>query len=258
MPGPIVACILSRDESELLRENIAHLIKHEGVSHIIVTNHVSIEANKKVLSEFGSNIVAQFDEPRPLPFPQDVWRTRMVRHAIRRCKASWLVCTDTDEFWYNLRELHDVPRNYNSVQIMQLHDHFGTRLDPTKGYSVYNMPWYWFSPGRRFGKTIHRAVSPKMSITHRSHRPVQRGGVIKNFGNIHLHHYLVRDWERFLLKVNTANENNQAGCRRTTWRQLQKLGMLRTHWQERYMPPREEIEKRIQKSEAGFFMPEPI
>lgn len=259
MARPIVACILSRDESALLRENVAHLIYHEHIEHIIITNHVSIAANREATKPFAPYICKQFDHPDPLPFPQDAWRTDMYQWAVKHLKASWVVCADTDEFWYGLQGLKNVRRPYNSVSVLKYYEHYGTRIDETKPYSIYNMPWHKLSKRRsRTGKTIHRGRSAKICIKGCSHRPIQRGGVLLDPSWLCLHHYYVRDWERFLLKVNTADEKNVRGQRRTNWRKIQEAGRLKQYWQNTFMPPVVSLQAQQAEGKIGYFMPPPL
>jgi hypothetical protein len=255
MPGPIVVCILSRDEPVLLRENVQHLIHNENINHIIVTNHVSITTNREVLAEFGDNIVRQIDRPRALPFPQDRWRTTMARMAIQHFGASWVVLADTDEFWHGLQSLHKIDPVFESVTVLErLFEHYGTRLDPAEGYSTFNMPWHMLGRGNA-GKTLHRAVNPMMLVTHKSHRPLNPGPVLRDPPEISLHHYPVRDWERFLLKVHTANEHNARIARRTAWRKMKKRGKLREHWMKEWMSTPESMNARLQAGEVAYFIP---
>ncbi len=255
--GPIVACILSRDEPELLRENLEHLIYREGIEHVVITNHVSIEANKAVLADYAPYVYRQFDHIQPTPYPQNKWRTDMVRWAIKELKATWLVCTDTDEFWYGLKELKSLGPKVRSVVVNNVIEHYGTQIDPAKGFSVYNMPWYW-GTHRDIGKTIHRGDGARLNIVRCSHFPVQGGFVQRDLPGLCMHHYSVRDWERFLIKVHTANEGNPPNRRRTLWRQLDKAGTLYEHWKERYTPDKETLMAKVETGEAGYFMPPPI
>jgi hypothetical protein len=252
---PLVVCILTRAEGELLRENIKHHIYHEGVKHFIVTNHVTIEENKAVLAEFGDYIVKQFDEPVELhPFPQDQWRTRMCRYAMRHCDPAWLVLADTDEFWFGLQRLYTVPSNVNSVDCRNVLDHYGTKLDPDGGWLPQNLPWYERRKDiRRFGKTLHRGIDPGITITNKSHKPVLSGKCVRNWPGISQHHYFVRDWERFLLKVNTAGENRMPTARRPFWRRLQRNGKLREWWERTQQPTGALLEKGIRNGTIGYF-----
>ncbi len=255
MSGPIVACILTRDEPQLLRENVLHLLNTEQITHIIVTNHVSIDANKAVLSEFGDYIVHQFDHPKPLPFPQNVWRTQMCRLAASKYNASWMVCTDTDEFWYGLQLLHMMPEKVKSVLTYNIFDHYATRLDPNNPYTTDNLPWHKLRRDYNIGKTIHRG---KVGITIKrcSHVPCQHGATKKDPPGIYMHHYPVRDWERFVIKVNTANEGNPPTRRRTVWRKMQSANKLKDHWANEQAPTPEYLNQLVSEGKAGYYIPE--
>jgi hypothetical protein len=260
LPSPrdrLVCCILSRDEPELLEENIRHHIA-EGVDGFVVCSHVTIRENKEVLDRHAPHILGHLTKPEPLPYPQDQWRTEMARLAYEH-SARWVIPTDTDEFWHGLNYLDRVPDQVQSVVCYNIWEHLmcSSVLDG-RPVGRREAPYYRRQP-KRFPKVIHRAY-PKMVIRNKSHKASKSGPSLLEHPIIQ-RHYPVRSWKRFRLKVNTGEpvtvqtENGTYYSRRYRWRALQELGKLRDHWESWILQP-DEAARLLRAGELHYWAPE--
>ncbi len=95
----LVMTLLVKNEETLLA---AHLDFHlaQGVDHIIVTDHGSTDSTPKILAEYEKRGVVSVITETSRAYKQKFFVNRMVRMAISKYKADWIINSDADEFFY--------------------------------------------------------------------------------------------------------------------------------------------------------------
>ncbi len=109
----LIMTLLVRNEETLLA---AHLDFHlaQGVDHIIVTDHGSTDSTPEILSEYEKRGVVEVITETSKAYNQKSFVNRMVKLAIGKYKADWIINSDADEFFYakseNLKDAFPVER----------------------------------------------------------------------------------------------------------------------------------------------------
>ena len=92
-----VLFVVTRDEAELLRLNLAHHLAW-GFDHVAIADNESTDATREVLNSFGDAVTAE-----TIADPNDRFAAlRRLVHRIeaRHGQAQWVAVSDTDEFWW--------------------------------------------------------------------------------------------------------------------------------------------------------------
>ncbi len=95
----LVMTLLVKNEETLLA---AHLDFHlaQGVDHIIVTDHGSTDSTPEILSEYEKRGVVEVIRENSKAYNQRMFVNRMIKLAIGKYKADWIINSDADEFYY--------------------------------------------------------------------------------------------------------------------------------------------------------------
>lgn len=95
----LIMTLLIRNEEMLIRANLEfHLA--QGIDHIIVTDHGSTDSTREILAEYEKRgVVEVIEEPSPA-YDQKAFVNRMVKLAIDKYHADWIINADADEFFY--------------------------------------------------------------------------------------------------------------------------------------------------------------
>ncbi len=95
----LIMTLLVKNEETLLP---AHLDFHlaQGVDHIIVTDHGSTDSTPEILSGYKKRGVVEVITETSKAYDQKFFVNRMVKLAIDKYKADWIINSDADEFYY--------------------------------------------------------------------------------------------------------------------------------------------------------------
>lgn len=102
----LVVFIVTRNEGELLRLNLAHHL-HWGFDHVLVADNESTDGTQDVIASFG-NAVTSMRIARPND-RFDALGVLARRIEPRLGASAWIAFSDTDEFWWMPHQrLHDL------------------------------------------------------------------------------------------------------------------------------------------------------
>lgn len=254
----LIVCIPSRQESDVLEENIKHHIE-QGVDGFIITSHITIKENREVCDRYADFIIEVYEEKNK-NFSQDLWRTRMAKRAYL-ANAQWVIPADTDEFWYGLQFLKKISISINSVICLNIWNHIpDITINDKQIFCRSDIPFYGTEQSK-LAKVIHRSLK-NTTIPYCSHRAINPGGKLINPVDIYMHHYPIRGWERFVLKAKTGKLvvppiTNTHKSGRSRWRQLLLQGgdeALR-EWYNDFLLTREKIVEGYYKGILDYFDP---
>jgi hypothetical protein len=203
-----VLFVVTRNEAELLRLNLAHHLAW-GFDHAAIADNDSTDATRDVLHSFGDAVTAE-----TIADPND--RFAALRRLLRRIEArhgqaQWVAVSDTDEFWWlpgvDLRELvSQVPAEapgLNSDQKLFL----PTALDPRDGPVFVRRTWRTTGSSSplhtsyRKGKSIYRASRVREHEITSPHWCFAVAGAAWRPTRALVHHYMIDDEESFVRKV---------------------------------------------------------
>ena len=128
----LVMTLLCRDAADILDAQLAfHL--NAGVDFVIATDHRSEDGTTEILEQYEREGHLHLIREESEQFEQSRWVTRMARLAATDFGASWVLNSDSDEFWW--------PRGADLKDVLAaIPDRYG--LDPR---SLADVP----SPSRR-------------------------------------------------------------------------------------------------------------
>ncbi len=95
----LIMTLLIKDEEILIAANLDfHLA--QGVDQIIVTDHGSTDATREILAQYEKRGLVEVIEEPSKAYDQKTFVNRMVKLAIDKYKADWIINADADEFFY--------------------------------------------------------------------------------------------------------------------------------------------------------------
>lgn len=222
----LIMCILCKNEAPIIKQNIL-FHKAMGVDSFIVTDNDSSDGTRDILEELKKEGIIQeiIDEPGQV-YLQDEWCHRMIKLAIDKYKADWVISSDADEFWYsqslNLKESIYKFKG-KSLQYCQWNNFvpFETPGDflenpyfvrktlkdfELEKYKLKNkLPHYFFEYNFNL-KCIVKARD-YVHIGPGNHDSKMKTNLSAMNIDITLFHFFVRDYEHFLDKVKKGGES---------------------------------------------------
>lgn len=93
----IWAVSMVRDEAELLKRSVTHLL-HQGVDAVLIVDNGSTDATPEVLAALASDPRVHAGTDRLVAYEQSVKMTHLA-DAATRAGATWIVPFDADELW---------------------------------------------------------------------------------------------------------------------------------------------------------------
>lgn len=82
------------DEADIIGDTLTHLY-NEGIANVYVVDGMSTDGTRDILAQFP---VKMYDDDCGY-HRQPYWTTRLAQQAYED-GADWVLCTDSDEFWY--------------------------------------------------------------------------------------------------------------------------------------------------------------
>ena len=209
----LVMTLLVKNEDDIVDETIKfHL--NSGVDFIIATNNNSTDKTRDILLKYQQRGVLELIDEAGENFDQVKWVDRMIRIAIDKYKADWIINVDADEFWYsqygNLKLAMPEPKDFNAVYVNCLHiahsnenngGEFAVPLN-VKGNYMHN----W--------KCFHTAKGYEL-IAGGNHDVKMKFGYKKYYAtlDVFVFHFWVRSYEQYERKVINTFEAIEKGVR---------------------------------------------
>lgn len=200
----IVATMVVRNEEDIIAECIRHNLS-AGVNRIIMTLNNSEDATRDIAATFPE--VTIIDEPSN-EYQPGVWQTRMARMAFD-IGAAWVVPIDADELWTGIANLLRVPGEYGIVLAKCLFNHPPTTLIK-EPFSCTQMPVFEKDTARSFGEWGSGRFAfrpyPDVEVAMGNDRLENHGQKIATMRELWVHHYPMRNFERYCKKVELGTE----------------------------------------------------
>ena len=209
----LIMTLLVKNEDDIVDETIKfHL--NSGVDFIIATNNNSTDKTRDILLKYQQRGVLELIDEAGENFDQVKWVDRMIRIAIDKYKADWIINVDADEFWYsqygNLKLAMPEPKDFNAVYVNCLHiahsnenngGEFAVPLN-VKGNYMHN----W--------KCFHTAKGYEL-IAGGNHDVKMKFGYKKYYAtlDVFVFHFWVRSYEQHERKVINTFEAIEKGVR---------------------------------------------
>jgi glycosyltransferase involved in cell wall biosynthesis len=219
----IVLLLVTRNQADLLQANLAHHLAW-GFDHVCVADHGSTDGTQDVLAGFrdvSSMPIAAWTERG------DAFAAMLRRLEERHGAVDWAAVSDTDELWWDgecqLRTLlADVPDDKEAVMFGQKL-FLPTELDPP-GLPLHCARRYRAS-GRdsplltsyRSGKTVYRGRWLRGHRVAHMHWSPELPHRRWRYGRDLVHHYMVKDEDDFVRKLEALPQITPR-LRRRAWR----------------------------------------
>lgn len=197
----IIATYLVKNDSDIIRHSILHHL-NSGVDAIIVTENNAVPETSSIIDEFEPYILIRIKEDGT-NYNQSIWVTRMARLAAKYY-PKWIFHSDADELWYGLENLGEFDIDYVSTEIWYNYLPYSIYEFDINKSVYYEQPIEssWFGEG----------MQSKRKVIHRSndHIEIKQGNhMIKGVDHlpvcgVKIHHYPVRTYEQFEMKVITG------------------------------------------------------
>jgi len=199
--------LLVRNEAEIIEANLDfHLA--QGVDHVIVTDHASIDGTEELLRPYVQAGVLTVLHAEGEAHAQSGRVTRMARLALTEHCADWVINNDADEFWWPLSgSLRDVfasiPDAYGQIEVQRRNFLPGPDTsEPFYSHLVYRDALSLTPNDRPLQPKVAHRAHPDVVVAPGNHwisgaelRPVPAGELIEIF------HFPMRTYEQFERKV---------------------------------------------------------
>lgn len=209
------AVTMVRNETVTLPIIVEHF-QQQGISRVLVVNHLSTDETVESLSRFGDFVqIAQYEHPA---YEQRAVMTLASRFATE-CGASWIIPFDADEIWWPTRgrTLAELLESSAADKIPAPHYDFLPPSNPVENFSPATFRLHRLRPNP-MPKTAFRA-HPEAIVLMGNHW-VQRPG--SNGDGLVIAHYPYRTQEQLRKKVREGALAINA---------LDNKNGLGTHWQ---------------------------
>ncbi len=146
MAGRVVAVAMVRDEADVIRSTVAHML--DEVDLVVVADNLSTDGTRAILDDMANahpGRLMVLDDPDPA-YRQSEKMTALAEVARLQLGAEWIVPFDADEWHYSpfgrIADVLDGVREQWLVVPAPLFDHVATALDdPTEPDPVRRMGW---------------------------------------------------------------------------------------------------------------------
>jgi hypothetical protein len=242
----IVALLVTKNESDLLRRNLAHHLEW-GIDAVGVADNASTDGTRDVCKEFGNNVkYRRFGDFHT----RQTQRHVMLREYVEEHGAvEWAAISDTDEFFYAPVPIGELLASIPSDVVAVNFDaklFLPTAIDPSEG-SVIERRTYRTSGGDSAlhtsyvaGKTFYRASwLTSIPVDHwcKNHEHLCVDVPHERYRHEVplVHHYMIQDEEQFVEKATRLIEwaKQPAGFRKgLRWRFTRKRDRALPPWSE--------------------------
>lgn len=209
----LIMTLLVKNEDDIVDETIKfHL--NSGVDFIIATNNNSTDKTRDILLKYQQRGVLELIDEAGENFDQVKWVDRMIRIAIDKYKADWIINVDADEFWYsrygNLKLAMPEPKDFNAVYINCLHIAHSNENNDGEFKVPFNVKGNYMCNWKCF----HTAKGYEL-IAGGNHDVKMKFGYKKYFAtlDVFVFHFWVRSYEQYERKVIKTFEAIEKGVK---------------------------------------------
>ncbi len=211
--------LLVKDEVDIIEKNILYHLS-QGVDKIIVMDNGSTDGTVAILEKYKKLGKVDYFVNRENGFLQDVWVTRLIKIAIDKYKADFVINSDADEFWvpkyFNLKTMILIESDYDVISV-PVRNYLPPRNLNIKNFNFENYPYY---VKKTFGvppKVIDRNIDDLWLYTYSNKLITSRKVTKIGFGNdtvksakklkkiltttIDIYHFPIRNYSHFEHKV---------------------------------------------------------
>ena len=196
----LIMTLLVRDEETLIEDNIRFHIS-QGVDKIIVTDNKSQDGTRNILNKYEHLGWVEIIDELSEDYEQDKWVDRMIKIAIEKYNADWIINVDADEFFLSkTRNLKDALPNDLKPNILVCWWNWGWIQEEQNWWEVVE----FVKPSNNNHKSIHSAkfYSRIGRGNHKVHmRKVHSPSITED---ITLFHIQPNDFEKYRKRMQTA------------------------------------------------------
>jgi len=120
----VILTLLAKNEGDIIEETIKFHLNH-GFDFIIATDNNSTDNTREILLKYQNLGKLELIDEVEDDFNQVKWVDRMIKIAINKYKADWVVNVDADEFWFsrygNIKLSLPDPKKFNVVYLNAVH-----------------------------------------------------------------------------------------------------------------------------------------
>lgn len=250
----LIMTLLVRDEQDIVPCNIEYHLSR-GVDFIIATDNRSAQSTTNVLKSYQRQGVLHYIREPEDTYAQSRWVTRMVRLAVDRYQADWIINNDVDEFWWpdaragNLKDvLAGQPSSVAALAVTRYN--FVPRRETERAWWLDTMTIREKQSFNALGnplppKVCHRAM-PGVTVAAGNHSVSHDGYELSAQPSTELmiFHFPMRTYKQFAAKIKkggAAHDRNtelspEIGA---TWRgyyEKYRTGRLRNEIQQAFIP----------------------
>ncbi|MEM8754673.1 MAG: glycosyltransferase family 2 protein [Pseudomonadota bacterium] len=204
--------LLVRDEEDIVGENIAYHLD-QGVDHVIVTDHLSVDGTPDIVNEYVKQGVATYIAEKSRSFDQSGWVTRMARMASVSFGARWVLNNDADEFWLapagrDLKSFFARQLFHNIVEARRF-DFICLKEDDGRPFwrrMVYAKKQSVNALGRDLPSKVAHRGSPKITVADGNHAAWGGGRLRVKRNGLEIAHYPIRSRAQYIDKIRRGGE----------------------------------------------------
>lgn len=216
----LIMTLLVRDEEDVIEQNLK-FHKAMGVDSFIVTNNASTDKTGEILEKYKKlGWIKELIYTGDKSYKQSVHVDKMIRIAIEKYHADWIINCDADEFWWtkkkNLKkEIENFDCNICYVPLMNVYPEEGKKIFDCSLFvagEVNANEYPNLSPYSIYDKMIPKVIHRSKYYQHihdGNHLVDMRYEKAIVSETIRIHHYQYRSFEHFKHKVETAGKSVQ-------------------------------------------------
>lgn len=192
----IISTLLVKDDDDILDDSMQfHL--NNGVDFFVVTAHNSNDNVREILHKHRNNILKLFVETDDT-YNQSIWVTRMASYVSTEHRPDWIIHSDADEMWYNLKQLYEI-RDKQFCITQCWHNYFPYSIDEFEASKAFTfeIPTVVSAFGEGMQnkkKVIHKSID-NIKILQGNHG-IDGVDMLHQTGVI-IKHYPVRTYKQF-------------------------------------------------------------
>lgn len=246
----LVLTLLVKDEVDIIQDHLDYHLKR-GIDFILVTDNQSTDGTLEILKKYAEKGQIQLFTEEGNNMDQSKWVSHMAKIAFGKYKATWVLNSDTDEFWWPVQDsfrniLKVVPSDVDVLNIKR----YNFLPRPVHEGALFQRMIYRDLDSRNAlnnplpPKIMHRGMA-EITLEHGNHDVLHPSNVIRlDFTEIEIFHFPLRTYAQYANKIRNGAEalmrnNELSELVGITWRKMyEKLntGQLKAEFEEQLLP----------------------